>query len=344
MAITVQYGPIASALGLAQVAGAGQGFQIQSQRDLQALQIQNQLQQTQNQYAENQAQTALAYQQLQGQQQQAQQQDAQNQAYRNAELQLGVQSGTQAQERITQQGQDFTQEQQTRQQQADELAKQRTQQDQDRATKQAWLSGLSPDQRDIVNSGGHLPNSLEVDAAKRQQQSAQTDAAYKQANALKDQITILQKQLDPINGTQDPAERAAIPGQLQTAYQQYNKTIDGINAATGSQAPQQQATPAMPQGGAGRAGGTPSSALPDAEKAKLLLSVSQQLGLPPDDPKVIAMAARMAPTYALQFQQSQQNRAVAGNAQSLAAQNQVNVQQSPQQQFQNPAHNESTAY
>lgn len=227
MAITVQYGPISSALGLAQVAGQGQGFQIQSQRDLQALQLQNQMQAEIDQRNANTIQMANAQSDLQARMNQQQQQDHQNDIYRQTSLQL-------QQQQQAQQNSQFQAQQATRDKEAKTLEDQRTQAANEKKMRDDWLNSLPPDQRNIVLSGGHLPNALETQKVKDEQKRAATDAATKQAEQLHNYIGALTQSLDPTKSTLTDEERVATVAKLKSAMAQYSTTIDGINAATGS--------------------------------------------------------------------------------------------------------------
>lgn len=254
MAITLQYGPIGAALGLAQKAGAAQGFNIQAQRDMQALQLQEQRQRTINQQAQAEIQQALAYRQLEADVAAQNQRSAQEAAYRNAQIQMDQQRLAHSGQQLQQQDRQFAEQQRTREDQAKYLNELRQQQAAEKQAKEAWLKTLSPDQQNIVMSGGQLPNPQDIAAEERRQRSEQTTAQYRKADALKDQIALLQKQLDPLLNIPDE-ERVVAARRLKEVMADYTTTIDGINAATGSQrmapsspaAPQATSAPTIPQ-------------------------------------------------------------------------------------------------
>ena len=157
MAITVQYGPIAAALGLAKVGGAGAGYNIQAQRDLQALGIQNQMQQTINSNDANLIQMAM--------QREAQQQQlaAQAQAQHDREVAAQAQAQQNAAElaarnrQLDLQEKNQSSEQSTREQQAKDLQAQRAQALKEKQDREAWLATLTPEQKNAVLSGAGLP-------------------------------------------------------------------------------------------------------------------------------------------------------------------------------------------
>ena len=85
MAIVVEYGPISDALGLAAQAGKNQGFAMQSQRDLQALQVQNAMQSEIDRNHATEMQDAMAQQNVQASRAAQAQQMAQTAAYQRAQ-------------------------------------------------------------------------------------------------------------------------------------------------------------------------------------------------------------------------------------------------------------------
>ena len=115
MAIVVEYGPIAGALSLAQQAGTGQGYQIQAQRDLAALQTQNAMQSEIDKTNATEMQDAMAQQNVQAAQAQTRAEMAQKAAYERAGQQLQAQNN-----QAIQQNNALTQQRLTQQEQAQE--------------------------------------------------------------------------------------------------------------------------------------------------------------------------------------------------------------------------------
>ena len=234
MAITVQYGPIAAALGLAQVGGAGAGYNIQAQRDLQALGLQNQMQQTINANDANliqmamqrdaqQAQLAAQAQAAHDRQvaQQAQQQQAASElAARNRQLDL--QEKNQSSEQVS------------REQQTKDLQAQRAQALKEKQDKEAWLNTLTPEQKNAVLSGAGLP--IAKPAATEPSPNAQlTDdraRELKVLDALKFQAQQDQEAFIKLSQgvLPDPAQVAAAKKQAEAsmaAYQQAAQSVTG---------------------------------------------------------------------------------------------------------------------
>jgi hypothetical protein len=249
MSITVQYGPIAQALGLAQVAGAGQGYNVQAQRDLQALQIQDAMQRTANQKAATDIQQALAYDELRAKAQQQQSQDAQTQAYRNAQIQIDQERNTLNSRQLDQSGAQAQAEQRTREQQSKYINEVRQQEIAQKTKRDAWMQTLTPEEQNIVMSGGHLPNSIEADAEKRRltKENLDTQMTYGE-HLTKQRDALLKMANDPLSNMGE-ADRSA----AQEKIKQLNLTIDGINAATGQKlgigggTPQAPAASSAPQ-------------------------------------------------------------------------------------------------
>ena len=215
MPFTVQYGPISGALQLAQTAGAGQGFNIQSQRDLQALQLQNQMQQTANQYAESTAQQAMARQELAARLQAQTSNQQQEAAYRAAQQQL-------AQQQLAQQNRQFQQEQGIKQQQLGQT--------------QSQINAAAKDREQQVQNLASYRDSLvkQNTAAEAERQRVNRINALKgKAAMLKDQMTLLSPQMDPLKQPDD-AKRSDAESQFNASMKAYQQTIDNIDAATGA--------------------------------------------------------------------------------------------------------------
>ena len=258
MGIVVNYGPISGALSLAQKAGVGQGFASQAQRDLEALQIQNQLQQTANTEAQHEIQNGMAYNQMANQQQVQQQQLSQQQAYQNAQMQLAQQNS------------------QTRAEQADALATDRKAAAAAAQQRQDMLGQLSPEEQKLAMFPG-LGQAAGRGDANARFLAGQVDKQVANNEAQAAKLEAAAKKLDPVINGQDAIDA------LMSQAADLRKQTDEVDPATGMSLRQQQAalrntlgsgqrpTAQVPQG-------QPGQAVPPSPNGALVAAALKALG------------------------------------------------------------------
>lgn len=218
MPIVVQYGPVADALQAAAIAGRGQGFNLQANRDMQALQMQNQMQSEIDRNNATEMQNAMAYQQNASLEQYRQQTLAQQAAQQHALDALRAQSQTfneqnamalqqNRNDSLAQRQSQFDEAQQTRQQQADALAKLREAQTN-------RLNNPPQNSNQAIQANGMVLRSMDQQAGLMARQLQSLQAAFGKAS-------------DPYTG--DKAQAAAIQDQINGI----KFSLDGIDPATG---------------------------------------------------------------------------------------------------------------
>ncbi len=253
MAITVQYGPIGQALGLAQTAGTGQGRADQAARDMEALRIQNQMQAQMDSQNNQQIQMAMAQQELQARVAQQQQQDQQNNVYRNAQLQMQQQGLAMQGENLKSQQQAKTDENQTRADVAQALQDKRDQETQAAKVKADALAALSPAERKLAqfpalasqqlnaNQTAHdqfLRDQMEHETLK--QSAIETHAEYLKALGLKPDV-LNGVTPEAIADQQKAAKKAS--DDAMTAYQTHAKSLNTSGETTAEPTPGTATTP-----------------------------------------------------------------------------------------------------